>query len=470
MEEKECKQYLESYMKYLQGDKIEQERLVLIKSHVLNCKECRKSLNKFVDVIDKHINESKLKTSLSCQDIESFAYDVYHTFNDNTREDIINHLLICKKCRDNFIELFIERLDNDNSILDYDMKIPEIKSPIILLELKKERLKDVKKAIRLAESSIVKIKSDGGIKYGVRDLVEERIETLPPWPTHVKKIIELIDHDDDLKDIARELRKDVSLSARILQIANSPYYRPIKPIEDIQRALSRIGLTSVSRIVSVFGIYSALVKGAGNYLAGYDIPMRIFMDYSTMIALISMLLAPRYMEKHHIPQDFSYDIDTVAYTAGLVENLGMIVLNHCIDKDLKKEIKRKVEKGTDIIEIEESLFGVTHSEVGGKIMRKWHLSDNLINSIMSHHAPLVYIIKENNLLSNILYPADTIASELLRPSSKVMPYLNIIQSEKDFIDILPFKTREELNDFYKTQLIPEFIDHGIAFDKTLYSN
>ncbi len=469
MAEKKCQDYIESYLKYLQGAKTESEKLILIKKHILNCKKCQTDLHEVVDAIDESILESDLKTSLSCQDVEDLAFDVFRTINDETREDIINHLLICKKCRDEFVDLFIERLDTDKSVLDYNIKIPEIKSPIILLELKKKRKKEVKRAIQLAESSIVKIKSDGGIKYGVKDLVEKRIETLPPWPSHVKMIIELIDHDADLRDITGEVRKDVSLSARILQIANSPYYRPVKPIEDIQRALSRIGLTSISRIVSVFGIYSVLVKEAGNHLHGYDIPMRIFMDYSTMIALISMLLAPRYMEKHHIHQDLSYDIDTVAYTAGLVENLGMIVLNHCIDKDSKKDIKRFLDKGMEIIKIEEALFGITHSEVGGKILKKWNLSDNLIKSIMSHHAPLGDIIRENNILSNIIYPADTIASELLRPTSKVVPYLNIIPSEKDFIDILPFNTREEVNDFYESQLIPEFIDQDITYDKTLYS-
>ena len=468
--EKSCLNYLETYVKYLQGKSTDIKEVDVAKKHMLDCEDCQNNLHKFVDVIDEHILKSDLRSNLSCKDIEDLARDIYKTFSDDTRENVINHLLICKKCRDEFINLFIERLDKENSILDYKVEIPEIKSPIILLELKREKEREVRKVIRQAESSIVQISSDGGIKYRLKDLVERRIEALPPWPTNVKKIIELIDIDADLRDIAKEVRKDVSLAARILQIANSPYYRARCPIEDIQRALSRIGLTSVSRIVSIFGIYSVVVKECGNYLYGYDIPMKIFLNYSTMIAIISMLLAPKYEFKFEEPYDFSFEIDTVAYTAGLVENFGMLVLNHCIDKDLKNEIKRLLDKGIDIIKIEDSLFGITHSEVGGRILKKWELSESFIHSIITHHMPIINIINEKNSLSKIIYPADTIASELLRPNSKVRPYLNIMQSEQAFVDMLPFKSREELNDFYENELISTLDDNFVQYDKSLFMN
>jgi len=148
----------------------------------------------------------------------------------------------------------------------------------------------------------------------------------------------------------------------------------------------------------------------------------------------------------------------------------MLVLNHCIDKDLRSEIKRLLNKGTDIIKIEDSLFGITHSEVGGRLLKKWELSESFIHSIITHHLPVINIINEKNLLSKIIYPADTIASELLRPVSKVRPYLNIMQSEEAFINVLPFKTREELNDFYEKELIPTFDDNYIQYDKTLFMN
>jgi len=468
--ENKCEEYIEAYFKYLEGKEVDSRDLEIIKKHILNCDNCLARLHKYVDAIDVRLLESDLKSSLSCKEIEKLAYDVYTDLKDEAREEIINHLLICRRCRDKFIDLFIERLDKDNSILNYDIKIPEIKSPIILLELKREKEKQVKQVIRQAESSIVKIKPDGGIKYRLRDLVEKRIEALPPYPTNVRKIIELIDIDADLRDIARELKKDVSLSARILQIANSPYYRAQMPIEDIQRALSRIGLTSVSRIVTIFGIYSVVVKQCGNYLYGYDIPMKVFLNYSTMIAVISMLLAPKFEFQSPEPHDFSFEIDTVAYTAGLVENLGMLVLNHCIDKNLRAEIKRLLNKGVDIVQVEDSLFGITHAEVGGRLLKKWELSDSFIHSIVSHHLPLASIMNEKNLLSKIIYPADTIASELLRPISKVRPYLNILPSEEALIDLLPFKSREELNEFYENELLPTFEDNYINYDKSLFSN
>jgi len=467
MANKKCSQYLDQYIKFLMGHETVSSDIGAFKEHIRNCTPCKANLSVFSTILEKKLSQNQ-SSSLSCSQIETLAASPASILPDNpARPEILNHLISCKACREKFVDRFVMQIEKDGTVFNYAIDIPELKSPLMLLEIRREKKNEVKDAIRTAEASIIQIKPDGGIKYGLNDLIEKRIESLPPYPDNVRQIVELIDVDADLTDISREISKDVSLTARILQIANSQYYRGRHPIEDIQRGMSRIGLKSISRIVKVFGVHSVIMNQAGKHLAGYDIPMKSFMNYSTMLAVISMLLAPKYDPKLIRASELSLEIDMVAYTAGLVSNLGMIVLDRCIDKNLSGKIRECVDQGMEITTVENKLFGITHPEVSARILRKWNLSEAFIQSIVSHHAS-GKDEREQDLLSNLLYAGDTIASEFLRPASRIRPFLNIIKSDDELFSRLPFPGREELSTFYSRELLPAFEGHGVQYDKNRF--
>ncbi len=465
---KKCKEHIDNYIQYLLGNDIEKRQIEESKQHISKCPHCQANLKLFSNIIENYIPESKFSSNLSCNEVAKyFNENPLFNFNDEKNEKIVNHLLVCKDCREKFIDKFVATVENEPALLDKIKDIPKLHSPLLLLELKKEKEYEIKKLIKYAEASIVRIKPDGGIRYNIHSFIEDSIETLPPCPDNVKIILDLIDNDADLKDISKEISKDVSLSARILQIANSPYYRGKLPVEDIQRALSRIGLKSISRIITVFSLYSTIINQAGNYLSGYDVPMKIFMNYSTMVAIISMLLAPKYNTKVINMNDFAFEIDMIAYTAGLVENLGMIVLNRCFEGDIKNEMQNLIKNGFKITDAEQTLLGITHPEVSGKILKKWKLSEPFINSVVFHHKENLNLSEDNPLLK-IMYVADTIASEFLRPNSKMRPYLHIVDSEETLFRMIPFNSRNELEQFYTNELIPAFDSHEVMYDTNLY--
>jgi HD-like signal output (HDOD) protein len=467
MTDKKCSSYIEEYIRFLLSGGPASPRVNSMKEHIRNCTYCKSNLSVFSTIIEKRLSQNPL-SPLSCGQIERLAADPAGLTPDHpARQDVLDHLISCKPCRDRFVDRFVMQIEKDSSVFNYALDIPELKSPMMLLEIRQGRKNEVKEAIRTAEASIIRIKPDGGMKYGLNDLIEKRIESLPPYPDNVRQIVELIDNDADLIAISGEISKDVSLTARILQIANSPYYRGNHPTEDIQRGLSRIGLKSISRIVKVFGVHSVIMGQAGKYLAGYDIPMKTFMNYSAMLAVISMLLAPKYDPKLIKAAELSFEIDMVAYTAGLVSNLGMIVLDHCIDRPLREGIKERVGRGMEITAIEQELFGITHPEVSARILKKWNLSESFINSIVAHHAS-GQAARPDDLLSNILFAADTIASDFLRPASRIRPFLNIIRSEDQFLGCLPFASKDELSAFYVKELLPAFESHRIEYDKNLF--
>ncbi|VAW63107.1 hypothetical protein MNBD_GAMMA11-3027 [hydrothermal vent metagenome] len=73
---------------------------------------------------------------------------------------------------------------------------------------------------------------------------------LPTLPEVAIKIREAIEGESaSAQQIAETLTQDASLSARLIQVSNSPLYRSRNPIEDLQMAVTRLGIRMVRDLV-----------------------------------------------------------------------------------------------------------------------------------------------------------------------------------------------------------------------------
>ena len=73
---------------------------------------------------------------------------------------------------------------------------------------------------------------------------------LPSLPEVALKIRDAVESEDSTAEqVANALSQDASLSARLIQVVNSPLYRPRNPIDDLQMAITRLGLRLVRDLV-----------------------------------------------------------------------------------------------------------------------------------------------------------------------------------------------------------------------------
>lgn len=73
---------------------------------------------------------------------------------------------------------------------------------------------------------------------------------LPTLPEVALKIREAVENETtSAQEIAETLTQDASLSARLIQVSNSPLYRSRNPIEDLQMAVTRLGIRMVRDLV-----------------------------------------------------------------------------------------------------------------------------------------------------------------------------------------------------------------------------
>ena len=73
-----------------------------------------------------------------------------------------------------------------------------------------------------------------------------------------------------------------------------------------------------------------------------------------------------------------------AYTAGLLANIGLMVLERHMD-DARFAIRAVAQSGVAMIEAEKRTLGMHHAEVGARLATRWGLPEILVDTIRNHH-------------------------------------------------------------------------------------
>jgi putative nucleotidyltransferase with HDIG domain len=77
----------------------------------------------------------------------------------------------------------------------------------------------------------------------------------------------------------------------------------------------------------------------------------------------------------------------LAYTAGILHDLGKVVLDQHMAAKYPLFYQRVQEGPGTITAIERDLFGVSHTEAGARLARRWSLPKRLEEVIERHHTP-----------------------------------------------------------------------------------
>lgn len=197
---------------------------------------------------------------------------------------------------------------------------------------------------------------------------------LPSMPKIVQDLVASLCKDDvDIASLARQVKQDQSLSARVLQMANSAAFGSSKPIGAIDQAVTMIGLSAFRSLVIASGMSRTFTK-----IEGFD--MRGFWKHS----LVSAGVAKVFGKREGVDPE-------VAYTAALMHRLGQLLIHMAypmVARQLSREGAGAQAGESGILTVEHSLIQTDHCEVGAELAKRWNFPAEIQNALRYYLDPL----------------------------------------------------------------------------------
>jgi signal transduction histidine kinase/HD-like signal output (HDOD) protein len=227
-----------------------------------------------------------------------------------------------------------------------------------------------------------------------------RIETSRNLPSLPQVLLKLIDacrnEETTIRDIAQIISGDSALSARILGIVNSPFYRRAEKIIRVEDALFQLGRDSVRNIAVSASIHQVFSKVNGQSLFS----MKLYWRHALLCAVLARRLADK----------ASYKAAELSFLSGILHDVGRMVLWVNFPEEYGKVLKAAGNQSELLLEGELKM-GITHSDVGSWLLNRWGLDAFTVDAVRYHHEPLERIHNAFPLVK-IVYAANLLSSDI----------------------------------------------------------
>jgi putative nucleotidyltransferase with HDIG domain len=224
------------------------------------------------------------------------------------------------------------------------------------------------------------------------DLITQ-VKDLPPVPVAAVRLLGLLNQPTlDNEDLVKVVKYDTALTARMLRVCNSAHYGLAEPVCSVEQAVLLLGQREISRIVMALSFGPSLSRKLPNYaVEGSEL-----WHHSLACALAA---------EHICNQDIAGAAEpSLAFTAGLLHDIGKMALNQFITADTVVSIRNLVKNNSvSRVEAERQILGVDHAQMGGALLGRWNLPEIIIEAVTNHHNP---ILQPKVQLSAIMHVAN----------------------------------------------------------------
>ena len=211
---------------------------------------------------------------------------------------------------------------------------------------------------------------------------------IPAMPNVMVKALNVIkDEASGINDLADVMCYDQALTTQVLRLVNSAYYGFAQQITSINKALPLLGMDQAKNIIITFAMKPMLTSRGGKALWEHSIRAAIGAEY--------------------LAREFKIMDPSEAFVIGFLHDIGKMVLT-VKNSMVYKKVVELVEKGANIIDVENMFFGSNHADVGFLLAKKWQLPIVVINGIKYHHQP------QQSSMANfvyLIYIADILGQE-----------------------------------------------------------
>lgn len=207
-----------------------------------------------------------------------------------------------------------------------------------------------------------------------REEIIAQVRTLPALPTGAGQLLALLqDPDVGISILIERIEYDPGLTSNLLRLANSAYFAGPRSIGSLREAIVRMGTKRILQLV----ITSVVAPMARRPVIGYDLPAGQLLTHSVAVAIAGEQIA----EAVHVrPTDH-------LFTAGLLHDLGKVVLGTFVEVDVAPIRQLAFEESMPFDMAEREVLGIDHAEVGAILLSGWSLPPDVVEAVRHHHDP-----------------------------------------------------------------------------------
>ena len=208
----------------------------------------------------------------------------------------------------------------------------------------------------------------------MRDLTPdiEQISEIVAFPTVIAEIqAEILKENVASVRVAQLVKTDATLTAQVLRAVNSPFYGLRWEVTSVTQAIAMLGIDEIGRLVLLFHLRQQMFK--------LDHQQAEFLDRLWRHSLSTAIVAQAMASKFEL-LPFGK-----AFTAGLLHDIGKIVLAQYYPVHLEEISQMTNEIGLADVDGEQQMVGINHAEIGARLCEKWTLPIELVHVIRRHH-------------------------------------------------------------------------------------
>ena len=209
---------------------------------------------------------------------------------------------------------------------------------------------------------------------GLKTLVT-KTDSLPSLPAiYLQLIEELRDPDASVDRVGQLISQDLGMTAKVLQLVNSPFFGLPVHVKDACHAAALLGLNTLRPLVLTAGVFRELETSSisPSLLEGV-------LDHSLAVGW----LARRLGETEGLDRDAADD----TMLAGILHDVGKLVLADELGRDytLVAAAAEQTQLPLSLAELDQ--FDTSHADVGGYLAALWGLPATIVEAITFHHDP-----------------------------------------------------------------------------------
>jgi putative nucleotidyltransferase with HDIG domain len=332
-----------------------------------------------------------------------------------------------------------------------DMRMPEMDGCRLLAEVKKQHPHVVRiilsgqldkemtlKSVRLAHQSLSKPCDAEVLKYtlaklfALRDFLSDesiksiisQIESLPSLPAIYTEIVTEMQADDPaIKKVGEIIAKDLSMTAKILQMVNSAFFGLFRKINSPEQAVMMLGLETIKALVLSVKIFSEFNQKSFSWFNIDDL-----FNHSLAVSLYAKTIIKN--------ENLDQGLINNSMMAGLLHDLGKLILATNFENPYRQILAAAQGTGKNLLDLEYEAFGTSHAEIGAYLMGLWRLDNAIIEAIAFHHLPARSMTQNIGLLTAV-HVGNALDHEARAPSGENTE----LQCDSEYLDKLEITSR-----------------------------